>query len=103
MYECKGTIGEEDRIIDVEWVDTKKSSYHVDIEVYSNDRTGLLADILKAIYDVKVELIAVNSKANKERIVITEITVQVNGLEDLNKVMKSLRKVDSVYEVKRRK
>ncbi len=99
----KELIGEEDRIIDVEWVDTKKSSYHVDIEVYSNDRTGLLADILKAIYDVKVELIAVNSKANKERIVITEITVQVNGLEDLNKVMKSLRKVDSVYEVKRRK
>ena len=99
----KELIGEEDRIIDVEWVDNKKSAYNVDIEVYSNDRTGLLADILKAIYDTKVELMAVNSKANKERIVITEITVQVNGLEDLNKVMKSLRKVDSVYEVKRRK
>jgi len=99
----KDLIEEEDRIIDVEWVDSKKSSYNVDIEIYSNDRTGLLADILKAIYDVKVELMAVNSKANKERIVITEITVQVNGLEDLNKVMKSLRKVDSVYEVKRRK
>lgn len=99
----KELIGEEDRIIDVEWVDTKKSAYNVDIEAYSNDRTGLLADILKAIYDTKVELMAVNSKANKEKIVITEITVQVNGLEDLNKVMKSLRKVDSVYEVKRRK
>ena len=62
-----------------------------------------MADIIKAIYDSKVELIAVNSKTNKERIVLSEITVKVNGLEDLNKVMKLLRKVDSVYEVQRKK
>ena len=69
----KDLLSDEDRIIDVEWYNENTSSYNVDIEVYSNDRTGLLADILKAIYDVKTKLVAVNSKLNKERIAITEI------------------------------
>lgn len=99
----KDLLQEPDRIIDVEWVGEKASSYNVDIEVYSNDRTGLLADIIKAIYDVKTKLIAVNSKANKERIVITEITIEVQNLDELNKTLKSIRKVDSVFEVKRKK
>ena len=99
----KDLLQEEDRIIDVEWYNEKTSSYNVDIEAYSNDRTGLLADIIKAIYDSKTKLIAVNSKINKERIVITEITVEVENLEDLNKTLKAIRKVDSVFEVQRKK
>ena len=34
---------------------------------------------------------------------MTEITVEVENLEELNKILKNLRKVDSVYEVKRKK
>ena len=99
----KELLQEPNRIIDVEWVEEKSSSYNVDIEVYSNDRIGLLADIIKAIYDVKTKLVAVNSKANKDRIVITEITIEVQNLEELNKALKTIRKVDSVFEVKRKK
>ena len=99
----KELLQEPNRIIDVEWVGEKSSSYNVDIEVYSNDRIGLLADIIKAIYDVKTKLVAVNSKANKDRIVITEITIEVQNLEELNKALKTIRKVDSVFEVKRKK
>ena len=90
-------------MIDVEWVNEKTAAYNVDIEVFSNDRTGLLADIIKAIYDAKTKLIAVNSKANKDRIVVTEITIEVQNLEELNKALKLIRKVDSVFEVKRKK
>lgn len=99
----KELLQEPDRIIDVEWYNEKASSYHVDVEAYSNDRTGLLADIIKAIYDTKTKLIAVNSKANKDRIVITEVTIEVQNLEELNKTLKAIRRVDSVFEVKRKK
>ena len=99
----KELLEEPDRMIDVEWVNEKTAAYNVDIEVFSNDRTGLLADIIKAIYDAKTKLIAVNSKANKDRIVVTEITIEVQNLEELNKALKLIRKVDSVFEVKRKK
>lgn len=99
----KDLLQQEDRIIDVEWYNEKESNYQVDIEAYSNDREGLLADIVKSIYDTKTKLIAINSKVNKEKIVITEITLEVGNLEELNKALKAIRKVDSVYEVKRKK
>ena len=46
---------------------------------------------------------AVNSKATKEKIAMTELTIEVENIEQLNGVLKALRKVDSVYEVKRKK
>ena len=32
-----------------------------------------------------------------------EITIEVENIEELNKVLKQLRKIDSVYEVKRKR
>ncbi len=94
---------EESRMIDVYWYTEKEAAYNVDIEVFANDRSGLLADIIAQISATKIKLIAVNCRANKERIAITEITVEVENLEQLNDVLKAIRKVDSVYEVKRKK
>ncbi len=100
----KELIEEENRIIDVEWFDEAKNSvYTVEIEVFANDRNGLLADIVKEINNMKTKLVEINCRANKEKIAITEITVDVQNIEELNKILKALRKVDSVYEVKRRK
>ena len=96
-------LSDENRIIDVYWYNDPKASYNVDIEVYANDRTGLLMDIIQAIGQTKAKLMAVNAKANRERIAITEVSVEVENVEELNQVLKALRKVDSVYEVKRRK
>ena len=94
---------EENRMIDVYWQSEKEAAYNVDIEIFANDRAGLLADIIAQIGTTKSKLIAVSSRANKERIAITEVTIEVENLEALNQVLKSIRKVDSVYEVKRKK
>ena len=94
---------EESRMIDVYWYTEKEAAYNVDIEVFANDRSGLLADIIAQISNAKTKLIAVNCRANKERIAITEVTIEVENLEQLNDVLKAIRKVDSVYEVKRKK
>jgi len=99
----KELFEEENRIIDVAWYDAGKASYNVDIEIYANDRQGLLADIIKEISNTKAKLMAVNCRATKERIAIAEITIEIENLDELNKTLKVLRKVDSVYEVTRRK
>ncbi|MCR5146408.1 MAG: bifunctional (p)ppGpp synthetase/guanosine-3',5'-bis(diphosphate) 3'-pyrophosphohydrolase [Clostridia bacterium] len=96
-------ISQEDRMIDVYWFNNNQSSYNVDIEILANDRNGLLADIIKQIASVKTRLIAVNSKVNKEKIVVTDVTVEVENLEDLNNILKALRKINNVYEVNRKK
>ena len=97
-------IKDENRIINVNWYNEEtKGTYNVDIEILSNDRTGLLADIVKEITGLKINIMGVNTKTNKERIATIDVTVEVKDTEQLNSVIKAVRKVDSVYEVNRKK
>jgi len=99
----KDLFQEEARIIDVEWCGEEKASYKVDVELKSNDRDGLVADIAREMNTLKANMLVINSKVDKNRIVTTNMTIEVESLEELNKVLKTLRKIDSVYEVNRKK
>ena len=100
----KDLFSDDTRMIDVKWYnDNKKTSYSVDISIYANDRNGLLSDIISEVSMQKNKLLAVSSRANREKIAITEITIEVEDINDLNKTLKALRKIDSVYEVNRKK
>ncbi len=94
---------DEARMIDVSWYTDKPTSYNVDITMLSNDRSGLLADIISTVTAQKTPMITVNSKVTKERIVVTELTIEVSDVSKLNEVIKQLRKIDSVYDVRRNK
>lgn len=96
-------ITQEDRMIDVYWYNDGQSSYNVDIEILANERNNLLSDIIKQISSNKISIVAINYKVNKDKIVTTEVTVAIENLEGLNDLLKSLRKVDNVFEVNRRK
>ena len=99
----KDLISEESRMIDVYWASEAKSSYSVDICVYANDRQGLLSDVIKEITAAKFNILGVNTKTTKERIAIIDVTVELENIEALNKVIRTLMKIDSVYDVKRNK
>lgn len=99
----KDLLKEDDRIIDVYWYTEETAAYNVDITVFANDRAGLLAEVIQVLGNVKTKLIALNSKTTKEHIATIEITIEVENIEELNKVLKELRKIDSVYEVARKK
>ena len=96
-------LKEENRIIEVEWYNQEKVTYTVEVEIFANDRNGLLGDIVQKINEAKAKILGVSAKVSRERIAITEVTLEVDNLEGLNKIMKELRKVDSVYEVNRKK
>ena len=100
---CKDLINNEQRLIDVSWEKETKASYISEITVYANDRSGLLADITIAMNEFKANMVSVNAKATANRIAIFTIGVEVDSIEELNKIIKALRKVDSVYEVSRSK
>ena len=100
---AKELFNEKGRMIDVEWYNSGKSSYNVDVEIFANDRDGLVADIMSVVKNSKNNLVAISARANKEKIAITDITLEVENLEELNQTLKQLRKIDSVYEVKRKK
>ena len=99
----KDLLDEESRIIDVYWFDDVNGAYKVEVEILANDRNGLLKDIIKQVENAKIKLTGMNSRATKEGIAIIDISLEVENIDELNKVLNSFRNVESVYEVNRKR
>ena len=99
----KELLNDEERIIDVYWFDDVNGIYKVEIEIYANDRQGLLKDIIKLVENSKMKLIGMNTKTSREGIAVIELSLELSNTEMLNKALTSFRNIESVYEVHRRR
>ena len=100
---CRNLINNEQRLIDVSWEKEVKASFVTELTVYANDRNGLLADITIALNEIKANILSANAKTTQNRVAIITIGFEVDSTDNLNKIIKVLRKVDSVYDVQRSK
>ena len=97
-------LEDENRIIDVYWYDeAQRGSYIVEIEVFATDRNGLLREILKQIENAAVKLVGVNTRTTKEKIAIMNISLQTSSRDELHKAVNQIRKVEGVYDIKRKR
>lgn len=62
-----------------------------------------MSDVIQVLNNIKAKLITFNAKTSKDRIVTINITIETQNIDELNSIIKALRKIDSVYEVNRRK
>lgn len=99
----KDLFNEENRMIEVYWFDDVKGSYNVEIEVLANDRAGLLRDVIKQIENTKAKLMGVNTRTTKTGIAIINVTVEVENISELNRLINLFRNIESVYEVNRKR
>ena len=96
-------LEDKDRIIDVYWYDDVRGAYAVEIEIFATDRRGLLKDILKQIESYKGNLVGVNTRTTKEKVAIIDLSIQIENIEELNKITNAVSRVESVYEVERKR
>ncbi|MBQ7410958.1 MAG: bifunctional (p)ppGpp synthetase/guanosine-3',5'-bis(diphosphate) 3'-pyrophosphohydrolase [Clostridia bacterium] len=99
----KDLFSEENRMIDVYWFDDVNGSYKVEIEILANDRNGLLKDVIKQVENAKVKLTGMNTRTTKEGIAIIDISLELENKDMLNTMLSSLRNIESVYDVNRKR
>ncbi len=99
----KDLVGQDDRMIEVYWADEVNAVYTVEVEIFANDRAGLLKDIVKQIENYKVKLMGVNSRTTREDIAIIDVMLETSSMDDLTKLMNSFMRVESVYDVYRKR
>ena len=91
----------KEKIVEASWGFKKASKFPVQLIVSAEDRYHLLQDITNAIAKIKeVGLLMVNMRAT-DGLVNGNIMVEVNDLDHLNQLLKSIRKVDSIIAVER--
>ncbi len=90
-----------DRKIEVEWADELPSTYPVKVRLRSRDRVGLLADVTALISKSEANIITANTVTNENQTVETYFTMMVKDTDHLSRLLKALREVRSVVDVKR--
>lgn len=92
---------ELDRQIQVSWDNEDISTYNAEIQIKAIDRKGLFADIASKINEKNIGLLSMNARANKDKIVLVNATLEINSIDQLNDLMKRIRKVKNVLDVYR--
>lgn len=95
---------DRNRLIEAEWQqpDTKTAEkYMAEINVYANNRTGLLVDLSKIFTERKIDLRSINSRTNKQEKATLSLSFAVGSKEELNALIAKIRQVESVIDVER--
>ena len=99
---CINIINEEEkeRLIAVSWGDAEEL-YPVNIQIDSWDRVGLLRDISNVLAEDGVN-ISDFKMAERDSIRSMYVTMQINSVAQLNKIMSKIQSVGSVMAVFRK-
>lgn len=98
-----GAREEKERLIEVQWYTAGNASYKAEITIMANDRTQLLMEVTNTLGEAKIPLKAMNARTTRDQIAIIGLTLEIVDTEQLEKIIKKLRKVDGVFEVTRSK
>ena len=112
--DCKNFLSfseaEKARSIEVEWADKaesgdsadKKNSYGVELAIYAYDRPGILAAVAQTLAENNYNIEEFRTNKSHSRGIATLIArITVESVDSLNFIMKKLRQIDSVFDVKR--
>ncbi|MBQ1403779.1 MAG: bifunctional (p)ppGpp synthetase/guanosine-3',5'-bis(diphosphate) 3'-pyrophosphohydrolase [Lachnospiraceae bacterium] len=93
------------RVIEASWVDgaqdKKEAGFVSEINIYANDRAGLLNDITKSFFERNINILKVNTMTSKHGIATLTISFEVKSIEELQEICGKLQNIKGVQAVKR--
>lgn len=92
---------ESERMIAVEWVGNEKASYNVEIQIIADDRSGLIADVTKSLFNLGRDITAINAKTGKYSHASISLRVNISSVEELNETIDRLKLLEGVEKVYR--
>lgn len=92
---------DKERMIEVEWYTACNTSYLADITLMANDRPSLLLEVTNTITEAKIQVTRINARTTREHIAVMNLTLSITDTEQLDKIIKKLKKINSMLEVAR--
>ena len=93
------------RVIEAAWADgaknEKEAGFVSEINIYANDRAGLLNDVAKNFSERDINILKVNTMTSKQGIATLTISFEVKSVEDLQEICGKLQNIRGVQAVKR--
>ncbi len=91
---------EPERMMDIKWADkVSKGTYIAHIRIETQDRVGLLRDVLLKIADTNITY--ANSYSKNKKFGIIDLGIELDNIETLKKVIANIQSIPDVYSVRR--
>ncbi len=97
-------LGEDDqeRLIDVEWSGAGEGGYRVDVQLRAWDRKRLLHDVSTVLANDRIDISAMNTLTEpRTHTVAMRLTLQVQDLAQLSRILDRLNQLPNVIEARR--
>ncbi|SEA94943.1 GTP pyrophosphokinase [Thalassobacillus cyri] len=93
----------QSRLLPVEWEGSVSDSkqYHVDLEISGYDRRGLVNEVLQAVNETKTNITAVSGKSDRNKMATINITILIQNINHLRKIVDRIKQIPEVYTVRR--
>jgi GTP pyrophosphokinase len=95
---------ERRRIIEAEWQkpdNNVSEKYMAEIKIYANNRTGILSDLSKITTERRIDVASMNVRTNKQGLATISMAFEISSVEELNKLIDNMRKVESIIDIER--
>ncbi len=95
---------ERARMIDAEWSAPEHGAgekYVAEIVIYANNRSGLLADISKALTEREIDILSINTRMNKQSQVSMAVSFEISSREELNRIIDKIRVIENIIDIER--
>lgn len=93
------------RLIDAEWQQSPEEvtgeKYFAEIKIYANNRSGLLADISRALTEKNIDILSMNTRTTKQGMATLSTSFEVRSREELNRIIDKMRGIESVVDIER--
>ena len=90
-----------DRLIDVEWDYDGNERFEVNMEIVAYDRTGIMAEIMATLAEMKISILSVNAKTSDTKNVTIHMGISIKDLAQFEFVATKIRRLKDVYTVER--
>ena len=94
-------LGQQDRLVDVEWAPSADSVFVVSIQVEALDRHRLLSDVSRVLSDERVNILSAVVTTNRDRVAVSKFTFELAEAKHLGHLLRAIRNVEGVYDVYR--
>jgi GTP diphosphokinase / guanosine-3',5'-bis(diphosphate) 3'-diphosphatase len=94
-------LGQQDRLVDVEWAPSADSVFVVSIQVEALDRHRLLSDVSRVLSDERVNILSAVVSTNRDRVAVSKFTFELAEAKHLGHLLRAIRNVEGVYDVYR--
>ncbi|WP_194190706.1 RelA/SpoT family protein [Clostridium chrysemydis] len=92
---------ESEKIVEATFGKCEKSAYIAEIQVKSDDRVGILTDVMLIINESGLPLQSLNANSTKGNVAIMTIKVKINSVDQLTELMKKIKRLKGVSDVYR--